>query len=328
MVKSKSFKTLTSRNKYIMEQKKAGKTSIEIGDEVGLSPSQVNRIIMAYKQNGRLQRKRGSGRQPVLTKAQKLKLCRLVEKYPEMSAATLAAECKINCSPQTIRNYLKSIGYSYKKTESQPYLTVQDYKERLFFAQSYRDYDFTTTIFVDESIFQVGQSYYCWSKIGEPLESLKGSFLPKVSVWASISTLGKLSLTFYEGSLDQFDYQRILRYNLYRQANRIWGQGVWVMLQDGASCHTAQSTIDSISQHAGDIVDWPASSPDLNPIENIWSILKDKVARRNPQTKEELKLCIRQEWNNLDNQEVISIAESMPKRVRMLIESEGEYTGY
>ena len=56
MVKNKISKPL--RNKYIMEQKKAGKTSIEIGDEVGLNQRQVNRTLGAHKQNGRLQKKR------------------------------------------------------------------------------------------------------------------------------------------------------------------------------------------------------------------------------------------------------------------------------
>ena len=99
MVKRPNFKNLKTRNRYIVDQHKAGVSSAWITGEVGISHSQVNRIISSFNQNGRLNRKKGSGRQTVLTKAQKLRLCKAVENHPEMSAAALAAECNIECSP-------------------------------------------------------------------------------------------------------------------------------------------------------------------------------------------------------------------------------------
>ncbi len=52
-------------------------------------------------------------------------------------------------------------------------------------------------------------------------------------------------------------------------------RGATVFQQDGAPCHTAKS----ITQWLGDcqilyISDWPGNSPDLNPIENIWQVIK------------------------------------------------------
>ena len=52
-------------------------------------------------------------------------------------------------------------------------------------------------------------------------------------------------------------------------------------------------------------------------MENVWSLLKDRVARREPLTQEDLEFSIREEWQNLDNQEVISLTESMSQRVRI-----------
>ena len=60
-------------------------------------------------------------------------------------------------------------------------------------------------------------------------------------------------------------------------------------------------------------------------MENVWSLLKDRVARNKPLTQEDLEFSIREEWQNLDNREVISLAESISQRVRMVIESEGDY---
>ena len=98
MVKRPNFKNLETRNRYIMAQHNVGESSAWIADEVGISPSQVSRIISSFNQNGRLNRKKGSGRQTVLTKAQKLRLCKAVENHPEMSAAALVVECNIECS--------------------------------------------------------------------------------------------------------------------------------------------------------------------------------------------------------------------------------------
>ena len=328
MVKQHKFPTVASRNSYIVARKKDKVNTQELAEEVDLSPSQVNRIYKRYKQNGQVSRKKGSGRRKVLTKAQKLQLLRAAGRRPGALVQSIIDEFNIPCSDETAITYLKSMGYSYKKTQKRPYLDYVDEQARLYWTQSYREYPFTTTVFVDESVFQVGRPYYSWGKKGDPIPLETRSFPPTVSVWGSISMLGKVSLTFYEGTLDAYDYQTLLRNHLYRQANQLWGEGVWIMLQDGATCHTAGSTIRAISNHAGDIIDWPAASPDLNPMENVWSILKDRVAKRNPQTKEDLKNFIRQEWRNLDNDEVITIAESMPDRVLMLIENKGSYTGY
>ena len=153
-------------------------------------------------------------------------------------------------------------------------------------------------------------------------------YAAKVSVWASISTFGKLSITFYDGNLNQYSYQSILEAHLYPAANRFGGRRVWVLLQDGAPCHRAHSTKLSILQHAGEMIEWPAASPDINPIENVWALIKAAVARRLPQDHNELRACIMEEWHNLDNSIVSDIALSMHDRVIELINEEGGYIHY
>jgi len=100
------------------------------------------------------------------------------------------------------------------------------------------------------------------------------------------------------------------------------------MAQDGPSCHTAETTETQILRHAGELLPWPAASPDLNPIENLRHVLKNEVYRRNPLTKEELKRYIREEWNRLDNNEVQDISASFITHMALLRESRGLHTGY
>jgi hypothetical protein len=70
----------------------------------------------------------------------------------------------------------------------------------------------------------------------------------------------------------------------------------WIFQQDGASCHTAQTAVDSLDECCDVSTDWPANSLDLSPIEFVWAILKRAVRATNPQTIDELKRVITEAW--------------------------------
>ena len=67
---------------------------------------------------------------------------------------------------------------------------------------------------------------------------------------------------------------------------------------------------------------------DLNPIENLWAILKDKVAEVSPKTVEDLINIIIDVWNNLSMRTIENLINSMPKRLRKVLESEGNPIDY
>ena len=55
-----------------------------------------------------------------------------------------------------------------------------------------------------------------------------------------------------------------------------------LLMQDGASNHTSQWNDDIFREFDTQLLRWPGNSPDLNPIEHIWCLLKDRVAKRRP----------------------------------------------
>ncbi|CAF4334429.1 unnamed protein product [Rotaria sp. Silwood2] len=73
---------------------------------------------------------------------------------------------------------------------------------------------------------------------------------------------------------------------------------------------------------------WPSLSPDVNPIENLWSLFKIKVANRKPKTIKDLKRAIYKEWNDLPKELASKLVWSMKNRVEELIQSRGEYILY
>ena len=67
----------------------------------------------------------------------------------------------------------------------------------------------------------------------------------------------------------------------------------------------------------------------MNPIENLWNLLKDNVAKRKPKDMEDLKRIIREEWLKFDESVILeSLISSMPRRIRELYRVKGQRTKY
>ncbi len=76
------------------------------------------------------------------------------------------------------------------------------------------------------------------------------------------------------------------------------------------------------------VSDWLAGSPDLNPIEAVWKLMKDIVEKQRPKTITELNAIISKVWENFNQDLIKSLIYSMPRRLEKCIEVQGEVTGY
>lgn len=70
----------------------------------------------------------------------------------------------------------------------------------------------------------------------------------------------------------------------------------------------------------------PANSPDLNPIENVWLLLKYRIGRRFPRTIDELRQYVIEEWDKLEPQDYLKYIEEMPERYEAVIAAGGGHT--
>jgi transposase len=82
---------------------------------------------------------------------------------------------------------------------------------------------------------------------------------------------------------------------------------------------------------------WPPYSPDLNPIENLWALMKAEIYRLHPElehapntdeTLEALIAAAKEAWLSIRPEVLRSLSETMPHRVKAVIEAEGWYTKY
>lgn len=114
-----------------------------------------------------------------------------------------------------------------------------------------------------------------------------------------------------------------------RQLFTAAGAGEPTFLLDNAPAHVSKSTKKFFADNNIKVLqNWPANSPDLNPIENVWGIIKPQVYRQQYTTLAELKAAVLRAWAALPQSTLRSLMQSMPRRLRMVLRRRGGYIGY
>ncbi len=97
-------------------------------------------------------------------------------------------------------------------------------------------------------------------------------------------------------------------------ADKLYGDADFIFQQDLAPAHTAKGTKSWFNDHGVvTVLDWPANSPDLNPIENLWGIVKRKMRDTRPNNADDLKAAIKATWASIPPQQCHKLITSMPR---------------
>jgi hypothetical protein len=157
----------------------------------------------------------------------------------------------------------------------------------------------------------------------------------KIQVWGCFYAGGVGQLKEIDGTMKKEEYKQILIHHvmpLIKKKTRGEPSTIaWIFQQDGAKPHTAHQNMNYLRRKATEagyswtVMEWPAQSADLSPIENIWHYLKDQLRKypRLPTSKDDLFARLHTEWEKLGADALRPYVKSMRQRCEAVIEARG-----
>ncbi len=153
-------------------------------------------------------------------------------------------------------------------------------------------------------------------------------FSQSVMIWAAMSSAGVDPLCFLKSTVNAAIYQEILEHFMLPSADKLYIDADFIFQQDFTLAHTAKGTKSWFNDHGVTVLDWPANLPDLNPIENIWGIIKKKTRDTRSNIADDLKATIQATWACVTPEQCHRLIASMPRRIDAVIHAKGGPTKY
>lgn len=244
----------------------------------------------------------------------------------------------IKLSYVTVKRILNSNNLKAFSPIKKPFLSPNNINRRFDISKTWIKMpikDVKKIIFSDETKFNLHFSngkVKVWREPGTGLESdnLLSWFKRNgngIMVWGCFSYYGVGRIVFIDGVMDAPLYCSILADNL-KESVRSMGIDDFIFQQDNDPKHTSRLAKEFFAENNIKLLSWPAQSSDMNPIENLWGLLKEKISYLQPKNLNELKQCIITSWNQINNELTNKLALSFKKRAIVLYRAKERHTKY
>ncbi|ORD93280.1 TCB2 [Hepatospora eriocheir] len=127
--------------------------------------------------------------------------------------------------------------------------------------------------------------------------------------------------------MDALYYVEILANNLPSSMSK-FGFENFKLLQDGDPKHRSKLAREYFEFNNIKLIEWASQSPDLNPIENLWVIIKRRLKGIEFNSINEMKEIVQEVWQNIDTNICVNLVNSMSKRIKGVIKAKGGHSKY
>jgi hypothetical protein len=256
--------------------------------------------------------------------------------YPSPAAVARAltvSDPAKRVSASTVRRDLEKMNMKAYCRPNVPALTPSDVTARLRFARRMLRNPkrwFEKLIFTDEKWFDCNDSghRFQWCERGRHKQEIAGKSMtqggPAVFVWGAIAFSWRV-LVFVEYDGKGMNQTHYIQQCLPALAKKKKNLTEHLLMQDGATLHWTPAVLETLNKmKLKPLADWPAHSPDMNPIEHMWSRLSRAVSDRGPYGVEELQQYIKEEFDAIDTAEVQKLVLSFRNRCCDVVKAGGE----
>ena len=322
-----------------------GRTQREAAATLNVSRSNLKYALKRYRETGRYTRRPGSGGIRCTSTRDDRFIILEVLRNRFLTAVEIRQRLQmirgVNVSERTIRRRMEERDLRARRPARGPELERHHRVARLRFAREHANWtleEWANVLWTDECkvalrapdgrerVYRRSGERFIPATTRQTVSFHGGS----VTVWGGISSDARTELTIVEGRLNSPRYiEEILQEHVVPYVDFI-GAEIFLLMHDNARPHSAQC----VEQYLDDVgirrLQWPARSPDMNPIEHVWDMLKRRVktSPNPPQNLRELKSALMAAWDEIPQMDIKNIIQSMPERMQAVIRARGGNTRY